>query len=104
MAIEAQGHGDGPGDLADFQHMSESGPVMVAGGGQKNLRFMLEAAEGLAVDDPVPVPLVGDPNGAFLFGPEPAFALSASGGARSEAYSLTRLYLLTDGMIHAGTS
>ena len=100
MAVEAQGHGNGPGDLAYLEHMGEPGPVMVAGGGQEHLGFMLEAAEGLAVDDPVPVPLVGASDGAFLFGPEPTFGVAAQGGIGREACGLALLDLLTDGMVH----
>jgi hypothetical protein len=48
---------------------------MVPGGCQKNLGFMLEAAEGFGVDDPIPVVLKGGSNATLFLWPNSSPAL-----------------------------
>src|SRR5210317_2559019 len=64
--VEAECGGDGAGNLRDLEHMSEPGPVMIAGRGQKNLGFVLEPPKRFGVDDAVAVPLIGQPNVAHV--------------------------------------
>ena len=56
--IEPQGLCDRPCDLRHLQRMGESRPVVVTFRIQKNLRLMLQPPERLAVEYPVPIPLV----------------------------------------------
>lgn len=57
---------DGTGDLGHFQAVCQPGPVMVPLVIDEHLCLMLEAAKGGGMDDPVPVPLIDGPVGAFL--------------------------------------
>ena len=59
VLVEAERAGDRAGDPAGLQRVGEAGPVVVALGGDEDLRLVLEAAEGLRVDDPVAVALEG---------------------------------------------
>ena len=56
ILVEPQGPCHRPGDLRHLQRVGQPGAVMVPLGGQEHLGLVLEAAEGLGVDDPVPVP------------------------------------------------
>jgi hypothetical protein len=94
--VQTQADGNGAGNLRNFKDMCEAGSVVVAGRSQKDLGFVLEAAEGLAVDDPVPVALK---NCAQITGrlmmqsaPRPA----AETGVRGENEQLLLFKLLTD--------
>ncbi len=57
VLVEAERSGDGASDPAGLQGVGEAGPVVVALGGDEDLCLVLEAAEGLGVDDPVAVAL-----------------------------------------------
>jgi hypothetical protein len=57
---------------------------VVALGGQEDLGLVGEAAESLAVDDPVPVLLECGPQGVIGLGPVPAFGLGRQAGAFGE--------------------
>ena len=70
--VEVEGPGNGAANLRHLQAVGQAGHKMVAGGGDENLGFMLEAAEGFAVDYPVPVPLKLGPHGRGFFGVFPA--------------------------------
>ena len=70
--IQPQGLCYGPGDLRHFQSVCQPGAVMISLRRQKHLGFMLQPSEGLAVKDPVTVPLVLRPyvaKGFFAFPP-----------------------------------
>ena len=56
-SLRRSARGNGAGNLADFQRMGQPGPVVVPFRREKDLGLLLEAPEGLAVQDPVPVPL-----------------------------------------------
>ena len=57
---------NGPRDLADLQRMRKARAVMVPDRGKKNLRFVFQAPEGFAVNDPVPVAHKLCADGAFF--------------------------------------
>jgi len=78
--IQEKGFGHGAGDLRDLQSMGKSGAIMVPGGRQKHLCFMLEAAEGFGMDDPVPVMLEGRANTTLFLGQSSPPALRAELG------------------------
>jgi len=84
VLIEPQGLGDGPGDLGDFQGVGQPGAIVIAGGGEEDLGLVLEAAEGLGVDDPIPVPLKGGTEITLPFFPRPPLGLAAQLGVGRE--------------------
>ena len=57
VLVEPQRPGDRPGDLRDLDRVGQTRPVVVPLRGDEDLRLVLEAAERLAVDDPVAVAL-----------------------------------------------
>ena len=57
ILVERQGPGDCAGDLVNLQRMGQAGAVMVPFRCEKYLGFVLESAEGLAMEDSVPVML-----------------------------------------------
>ena len=67
---------NGPRDLADLQRMRKARTVMIADRGKKNLRFVFQAPEGFAVDDPVPVAHKLCADGAFFHGVFPSARVS----------------------------
>ena len=66
--VQVQAAGDGAGDLGDLEGVREAGHEVVADGGDEDLGLVLEAAEGLAVDDAVAVALERGAYGRGLFG------------------------------------
>ena len=56
--VEPQGTGDSAGDLRHLQGVGQTGTVVVALRSQKHLRFMLETAKRLAMQHPIPIPLI----------------------------------------------
>jgi hypothetical protein len=66
VLVQAQGAGDSAADLRYLQGVGEAGAVVVAFRGDKHLGFMLQAPEGLAMDNPVAVALVCGTDGARL--------------------------------------
>ena len=63
--IEAEFAGDGAGDLGDFDAVGEARAEEIADVVDENLCFVLELAEGGAVDDAVAVALPGAARGGF---------------------------------------
>src|SRR3954468_18625160 len=57
VLIKAQRTGDGTRDLHHLQGVGKTGAEVVAVRGNKDLRLVHQATEGLGVDDAVPVPL-----------------------------------------------
>ena len=57
VLVQAQGPGNGAGNLGHLQRVGQSGAVMVPFRREKDLGFLLQPPKRLAVDDPVPVPL-----------------------------------------------
>ena len=92
VLVEAQGPGDGPGDLGHLQRMGQPGAVEVPLRREKDLGLLLQPPERLAVDDPVPVPLVDRPEGVLGLGARPAAApvRKAGPGRQGQVFDLFR--------------
>ena len=97
VLIQAQGLGNGPGVLGDLQRMSHPGPVMVPVRIQKDLGLVLEPAEGLAVQNTVPVPLEDRPDIALGFLPGPAFGLIGKAGLGGQDLMFSGFHFFSDG-------
>ena len=57
--VEREGAGQRAGDLRDVEGVRQAGDVVVALRIEEDLRLVLEAPEGLGVDDPIAIPLEG---------------------------------------------
>ena len=57
ILVQVQRPGDGPCNLGHLQSVGQSGPVVVTLGREKDLILVLQAAERLGMDNPVPIPL-----------------------------------------------
>ena len=90
VLVEAQGPGDGPGDLGHFQRVGQPGAVEVPFRREKDLGLLFQPPERLAVDDPVPVPLVDRADGVLGFRARPAAALvrKAGPGRKGQMFNL----------------
>ena len=82
--IQPECPGNSPGDLRDLQGMGQSSSVMIPGGRQKYLGLVFQAAKGLGMNDPVPVPLKNGSNRAFFFGNLSSLAFGTESGPRGE--------------------
>src|SRR3990172_990817 len=96
VLIELQGPGYGAGGLGYFQGVGESGHIVVPFRVDEDLGLVLEAAEGLGVEDAVPVLLEGGAQGAGGLRAAPA-AQAAAGSKRGEGF-FPLLKALPDGM------
>src|SRR5438105_3694188 len=56
--VETQGLSDRPADLRYFEHVCEPRAVVIAFGREEHLRFVLEAAKRLAMNDAIAVALI----------------------------------------------
>lgn len=63
--------------------MGQAGAIVVAPGRQKDLRLMLQTPERLAVQDPVPIPLIDRPDIAGRLISIPPPGISAQGSIRT---------------------
>jgi hypothetical protein len=86
--VEAKRARQRAGDLRDFERVGQACPVVVALGGEEDLRLALEAAEGGRVDDPIAVAFEGGAAGGGRF-LEPA-AAAAVGIGRESGPDITR--------------
>ena len=68
ILVEAQGAGDGATHLGDLEGVREARDEVVLLGGDEDLGLVLEAAEGLGVDDAVTVALEGGADGGGVLG------------------------------------
>jgi len=85
VLVQPERAGDRAGDARGLERMREPRSVMVALGGDEDLRLVLEAPEGLGVDDAVAVPLEGRPQATFLlFLVRPPARLVRAHGERRE--------------------
>jgi len=75
--VQAQGPGYGARYLGHFQGVGEAGAKMVAFGSDKDLGLMLQPAEGLAMNNPVAIPLEFGPHPAGFLRPLPSPAPAA---------------------------
>ena len=71
VLVEPQRAGDGARHLGDLERVGQPGPVVVAARRDEHLGLVLEAAERLAVDDPVAVALKRRAQPAVGLGAEP---------------------------------
>jgi hypothetical protein len=62
--------------------MGKTGTVMVPLGGKKNLRLLLETAEGLAVENPITIMLKSGPDRTRFLVVQTTGALAAETGKR----------------------
>ncbi len=85
VLVQAQGAGDGTGNPAGLQRVRESGPVVIPLGGDEDLRLVLEAPEGLGMDDAVAVTLKRRPHWAVRLLP---LTLSRIGPGRPRGQKL----------------
>ena len=92
ILVEPQGPGNGAGDLRNLQCMSQPGPVQIAFRREKHLRFLLEAAEGLAVQHPVTVSLEHRPDRVLflLHHPSPALVAESRPRCKGQMFDLFR--------------
>ena len=97
VLVEAEGLGDRPGDLGDLEAVRQPRPVVVAERREEDLGLVLEAAEGLRVDDPVPVALEVGPEDVLGFGPDAALRPGAEAGLGRQELLLGLLQLFADG-------
>ena len=65
VGLQAQGRGEGPGDLGHLEGMGQAGAVVIALVGDEDLGLLLQPPEGRGVDDPVPVAGEGGPGAAL---------------------------------------
>ena len=72
VLVEPQRPGNGPGHLGHFQRVGQASAVKVTLRREEDLCLLFEAAERLAVDDAVPVPLEHGPDIVRLFLPLPS--------------------------------
>ena len=88
--VQAQGAGDGAGDLRHLQRVGQPGAVEVALRREEDLRFLLEAAERLAVDHAVPVALEHRADGVLRLrsGPAPACIAEGRPGGKGQPLDL----------------
>jgi hypothetical protein len=94
--VQAQTDSYGPSNLGYFQHMRQTGAVVVACGGQKNLGLVFKTTKGFAMNDSVAVTLK---SGAQLTGRlimQPAPRPAAQAGMRRENEQFLFFQLRTD--------
>ena len=84
ILVEAQGAGDGAGDLGHLDAMGEARAVMIALVMDEDLGLVLQAPEGRGMDDPVPVALENRAHGALRLGPAAAAASVRPAGIGGE--------------------
>jgi hypothetical protein len=86
--IESKSPSNRTGDLRYFEGVGQTGAVVVTGGREKDLRFVLQTAKGLAVHNSIPVPLESCPKGTFLFVPQASEAHRTQLSLRSQELPL----------------
>ena len=82
VLVEAQRARDGAGDLRHLERVREARAVVIALGRHEHLRLVLQAAERLAVDDPVAVALERRAQAAVLLGPRARGGVGGRGERR----------------------
>ena len=97
ILVQAQGTGQRPRHLGHLEGMGQAGAIVIPLGREKDLGFKLQAAKGLAVNDPVPVPLIHRAQIAGGEGGLPARGLRGVGGVGGEEQVFIRFRLFTNG-------
>ena len=92
--VQPHGPGDGTRNLGDFQCMGKPGAVLIPEGRQKNLGFMFQPPEGIAVQNPVAVALKGGSNliGLFSSPPPPALGAETSKGRHEAFFTFFKIF------------
>lgn len=98
ILIQSQRAGDGSGNLGNLKHVGQSCAIVVTTRSEKDLGFLLQAPECLAVDDAVAVALKAGADIVFLVSLCATTALAAEAGIGMEDLLLDRLSLLADGL------
>jgi len=80
--VQREGVRDRAADLCHLEGVAQPGHVVVAVGVEEHLGLVLQPAEGLAVQDPIPVPLVGRAVGVLGFHDVARSCLTGPGGDR----------------------
>ena len=96
LLVQTQHLGDRPPDLRDLERVREARAVVIAGRGEEHLRLVLEASEGLAVDDAVPIALERRTDRILRFRPHPPFRAVALGRGCGQDLVLALLELLSN--------
>ena len=94
LFVQPEHFGDGPGDLRDLERVREAGPVVIAGRREEDLRLVLEAPEGLAVDDAIPIALERRTHVVFALRAQAPPGVGALRGLGGQDLALTRFELL----------
>ena len=84
LLVQPKHLGDAARDLRNLQRVRQPRPVVVAGRRKEHLRLVLEAAERLAVDDPIAIALKRGADGILCLGAQPAARVGALGRLRRE--------------------
>ena len=99
VLIQPQGPAQRPGDLADLQGMGQPGAVVVPLRGKEHLGFVGQPPEGIAVQDPVSIPLERGAHGTFFLGALPTAGFIGEGCPGRKDLVLQGLLLLSNGHI-----
>jgi hypothetical protein len=99
--VEAERPGDGPRHLGDLERVGQADPVMVALGCEEYLGLVTQAAERLAVNDPIPVHLEGGPKVVLGLGVVPPLGPGDRRGELGQVATLDVLGPRPDGLFHA---
>ena len=97
LLVQAQHLRDGAGDLRNLERVGQPRAVVIARRREEDLRLVLQAAEGLAVDDAIAIPLKRRAHVVFGLRPKAAARVAALRRLRREDLELARLELLADG-------
>ena len=95
VLVEPERARDGARHLPHLERVNEPRAVVVALGGEKDLRLVREAAEALAMEDAVAVALEAGPQGVRRLVDEPPRARVGEGGVGREALVLGPLQVLS---------
>ena len=97
LLVQPEHLGDAARDLRNLQRVRQARPVVVAGRRKEHLRLVLEAAERLAVDDPIAIALKRGADGILGFGAEAAARVGALRRLRGENVAFPLVELFTKG-------
>ena len=102
ILVQAQATRQRPRDLAHLQRVGQAGAVVVTLRGEEDLRLVLQAAKGLAMQNTVAVTLEISAHGAGLHRTLTAGGAGGEAGTRGEPIQLLLFKAFADG--HAVTS
>ena len=94
--VERERLGDGPRDLRHLEGVRQAGPVVVAGGREEHLRLVLEASEGLRMQDAITVALERRPDIVLGLRPQPAARVGGMRGLGRQRLAFAPLQVLAN--------